>query len=66
MIGYVAKDKNGEIYLHKELPKYEDNGVYKGWFSSCDELNITNEFSEFDDLKYTDEPVKVEINIKRI
>ena len=24
MIGYVAKDKNGEVYLHTEEPVYED------------------------------------------
>lgn len=66
MIGYIARDANGELYLHKELPEYEDNGVYKGWFSSCDELNITNEYPEFDNLQCTDKPIKVEINIKRV
>ena len=32
MIGYVAKDKNGEIYLHTEEPVYEDE--LGGWYSS--------------------------------
>lgn len=66
MIGYVARDDNGELYLHKELPEHEENGVYKGWFSSCDELNITNDFPEFDNLQCTDKPVKVEIKLEKV
>ena len=64
MIGYVAKDKNNEVYIHSELPEY--NNTYCGWFSQPDTLNITGEFPEFDNMSYTDEPIKVEINIKRI
>ena len=65
MIGYVAKDKDGEIYLHREKPNYDSN--YEGWFASFSVgLCITNEFSEFDNLKYTDEPVKVEIKLEKI
>ena len=64
MIGYVAKDKCNEIYLHSEKPTYDD--TYKGWFSAPDMLNITGYFSEFDNMSYTDEPIKVEISIKRI
>lgn len=65
MIGYVAKDKNGEIYLHREKPNYESD--CEGWFaSSPDSLCITNNFPEFDNISHTDEPIKVEINIKRV
>ena len=64
MIGYVARDKSGELYIHGEKPHYEDK--YDGWFSTPDNLNITDEFSEFDDLDYTDKPVKVEIKLEKV
>ena len=64
MIGYVAKDKDGEVYLHTEEPFYEaDLG---GWYSSSEIINITRQFPEFNTISYTDDPIKVEINIKRI
>ena len=64
MIGYVAKDEDGEIYLHIEKPVYEDE--LDAWYSYPDMINITGQFPEFDNMSYTDEPIKVEINIKRI
>ena len=64
MIGYVAKDKNGESYLHTEKPIYEDS--YQGWFSTPDTINITEEFPEFDNMSYTDEPIKVEIKLEKV
>ena len=64
MIGYVAKDADGEIYLHNKKPSFDEK--YRGWFGDGDMLNITYKYPEFDNLHYTDEPVKVEINIKRV
>ena len=64
MIGYVAKDEDGEIYLHTEKPVYEYE--LGGWYSYPDTIDITGQFSEFDNMSYIDEPIKVEINIKRI
>lgn len=64
MIGYVAKDENGDVYLHIEKPTYDDE--LEGWFSTKEMTDITGQFSEFDNMSYTDEPIKVEINIKRI
>ena len=64
MIGYVAKDKNEEVYLHGEKPVYEDE--YEGWYSVPDTINITNQFPEFDSMSYTNEPIKVEIKLERI
>ena len=64
MIGYVAKDKNGEIYFYTEEPTYDDE--LESWYSAPDMINITGEFPEFDNISYTDEPIKVEINIKRV
>lgn len=64
MIGYVARDKDGSLYLYDNCPSYEEK--YGGWFASPDMIDITEQYPEFDDLKYTDDPVKVEINIKRV
>ena len=64
MIGYVAKDRDGEVYFHKTLPFYDDE--LDSWFSSPDSLNIRNEFPEFNDMSFRDKPIKVELNIKRI
>lgn len=67
MIVYIAKDKNEEIYLHKEKPTYDDE--LEGWYSASDMIYITNiieQFSEFDSISYTDEPIKVAIKIERI
>jgi len=64
MIGYIAKDRDKELYLHTEEPSYND--TYKAWFSTDYILNITNQFPEFDNISYKDKPIKVEINIKRI
>lgn len=64
MIGYVAKDYNGEVYLHSEKPTYD--GELEGWYSVPDMINITNQFPDFDNMSYTDEPIKVEIKIERI
>ena len=64
MIGYVAKDKDGEVYLHTEEPVYE--AELGGWYSSPDMINITGQFSEFDNMSYIDEPIKVYIKLERI
>lgn len=64
MIGYVAKDKNGEVYLHTEEPAYADE--LEGWYSASDMINITNQFLEFADISYKDKPIKVEIKLERV
>ena len=64
MIGYVAKDKNGEVYLHTEEPAYDDE--LEGWYSAPDMINITNQFLEFADISYKDKPIKVEIKLERV
>jgi hypothetical protein len=64
MIGYIAKDKDGEIYLHPEEPEYND--TFNVWCSCPDFINITGHFPEFDNISYTDEPIKVEIKLERI
>ena len=64
MIGYVSKDRDGELYLHIEKPTYKDDSL--GWVSNIEMIYITGQFPEFDDMSYTDEPIKVEINIKKV
>ena len=64
MILYIAKNKNGKVYLHTEKPAYDDE--LEGWYSTPDIINVTNQFPEFDIISYTDEPVKVELNIKNV
>ena len=64
MIGYVARDNNGELYLHSELPHYEEE--YEGWISTLNCLDITGQFSEFDNISYEDEPIKVIIKLKQL
>lgn len=64
MIGYIARDRDEELYLHKEKPTYDDE--LEGWFSNCDMLDITGQFPEFDAMFYTDEPIKVEIKLEKV
>ena len=64
MIGYVAKDKCNEVYLHVEEPTYDNK--LEGWYSAPDMINITGQFPDFDSMSYKDKPIKVEINIKRV
>lgn len=64
MIGYVAKDRDGEIYLYVEKPTYDDE--LEGWYSAPDMINVTGQFPEFDNMSYTDEPIKVEIKLEKV
>lgn len=64
MILYIAKDKHGEVYLHREEPAYDDE--LEGWYSTPDMINITNQFPEFDIMSYTDEPIKIEIKLEKV
>ena len=64
MILYIAKNKNGEVYLHTEEPAYDDK--LEGWYSTTNMINITNQFPEFDIMSYTDKPIKVEIKLGRV
>ena len=64
MIGYVARDEDGSLYLYDSLPEYSEE--LGGWYGSPDMINLTNQCDEFDDLKYTDEPVEVEIKLEKV
>ena len=64
MIGYVAKDKNEEIYFHRDKPTYDNE--LEGWYSYLGTINITRQFPEFNSMSYTDKPIKVEIKLGRV
>lgn len=64
MIGYVARDEDGQVYLHRIKPYFDKE--LRSWFSDCDMLCITNKFPEYDNLTWRDAPVKVEINLTKI
>lgn len=64
MIGYIAKDGDGKLYLYPKKPTYHDG--FECWYSIPGGIDITGQFHEFDSMSYTDKPIKVEINIKRL
>ncbi len=64
MIGYVAKDKDGKIYIHTEETVYDDE--LEGWYSAPYMIDITGQFPEFNNMSYTDEPIKVEIKLEKV
>ena len=65
MIGYVARDLDGSLWFHYCKPHLE-NEIEKEWWGSDDKtFRIYDwDFPEFKDLKFEDEPIKVEFNIK--
>ena len=64
MVGYIARDANGSLWFHKELPEYNED--FKVWMSD-EFMELKNdEFSEFKTLCYKDNPIKVELTIKRL
>ena len=64
MIGYIAKDKDGEVYLYTKEPIYDDG--LEVWYSGHGMINITGQFPEFYTISYTDEPIKVEIKLEKV
>lgn len=64
MIGYVARDANGSLWFHRDIP--ENNNIFKAWMSDEFMELKDEEFSEFKTLCYRDEPIKVELTIKKV
>ena len=64
MIGYVAKDADGQVYLHANEPYYDEDT--EAWFSTPEEICITGYFPEFDNISSDDEPIKVEIKLEKV
>ena len=64
MIGYVARDRSDLLYFHYTLPVRD---AVNEWWSDDDAFALKSELvSEFNNLTYNDEPVKVELTIKKV
>ena len=62
MIGYVARDKNGLIFLHKDKPELDKK--LEGWFSN-DFFELSDEmFPELTTLTYENSPLKDTFQVK--
>jgi hypothetical protein len=61
MTGYVAKDKDGTLYLYSEEPEKEDD-----MYLWSDFIRIDDDNSKFNDISFEDKPVKVEIKLEKI
>lgn len=65
--GYVARDKNGDLYFHYIKPHRENEFELTWWGSTDANFWISDDdFPEFKDLKWEDEPLKVRIAIKKV
>lgn len=55
---YVARDKNGSLWLYSEKPhREEDSGVW--YLGGVNNMQINRE--EFPQLKWEDEPIEVKL-----
>ena len=66
--GYVARDLDGTLRFCYHKPRRE-NEIEKTWWGSCDaDFDIYDDTldSLFKDLTWDDEPVEVELTIKRL
>lgn len=54
---YVARDKNGSLWLYSEKPHREILDVW--WSESGNSMQINSE--EFPQLKWKDEPIEVKL-----
>ena len=64
MIGYLARDKNGDLYLHNEKPEldYELQAYYSNKYDSIS----NNLFPEFAKITYENSPIKVKFDIELV
>ena len=66
MKGYITKDKDNSLWFHYIEP-HRMNDIEETWWGSNDwsfELD-PEKFPEFDNLKWEDEPVEVELTITK-
>lgn len=64
MIAYVARDKNGLLYLHDTMPERDDD--LEDYYSGSFFLLEDKDFPEFHDITYGNGAKEVEINIKLV
>lgn len=64
---YMARDKNGELYLYLGKPFRGDNEFYEDQDKGVTVLPFYNLYglkeNDYDNLKWKDEPVEVFINV---
>ena len=67
MIGYVARDLNGSLWFHYEKPKRKEGlGRDMYWESNDKTFQVyDSDFPEFKELKWTDSPMRVGMNIHK-
>lgn len=62
---YVARDKNKKLFLYRKSKPYLDNNVmYGSWNTFDDFMQIDRTL--FPELKWTDEPILVELKVVKI
>ncbi len=63
---YVARDKNGSLFLYSKLPKKSPNGfIEDGWDCDCDIIKVPT--SWFKEVKWSDKkPRKVSLTLEVI
>lgn len=64
---YVARDKNGDLWLYLGKPFRGDTEFYtssKVFCFTCDLSRFGLKYEDFDSLKWEDEPVEVFLNIE--
>ena len=63
MVGYVAKDEDGSLFLYEEEPEWDDE---HGMWMCINNIQITEQslLDKFSYLTSDDEPVPVEIKLE--
>ena len=64
---YVARDKNGDLWLYLGKPFRGDSEFYtssKVFCFTCDLSRFGLKYENFDSLKWEDEPVEVFLNLE--
>lgn len=64
---YVARDKNGDLWLYLGKPFRGDTEFYtssKVFCFTCDLSRFGLKYEDFDSLKWEDEPVEVFLNLE--
>lgn len=63
---YVARDKNGELFLYLGKPARKKNkfGIYRVVFGSYYFEEFGLHINDYKDLKWEDEPIEVFVNLK--
>ena len=63
--GWVARDKNGEIHYFQEYPRRVTEYELNHWWDR-DYISMWIEKDSFPELTWEDEPVEVELLIRRV